>query len=306
MLSPSIQQEILQRLGRIGVTARHAVESLFSGEHRSVHRGLSVEFAGHRPYQPGDDVRHLDWQVYARSDSYDIRVFEEETRLHATLLVDYSGSMGYASQAQGGKKHLMPKIDYARNLAAVLAFLMVRQGDSVGVVIGDEGIRQHVPPASTMGTLHKILHALEDEAVGGDTSLAETIQQTIPHLRRRSMVMVISDCFDHAKPFTQAFQQLRFAGHDVRLLQIVDPEEEYFGLRGNLELRGLEGEAPLRLDADRMRQRYHNTLAAHRAAISKGCRAAGIGFHHTTTATDLLPFLQQVLLGSPATVGQRR
>ena len=291
MLLRQVQEDVLHRLGRVGVAARHAVESLLSGQHRSVHRGLSVEFAGHRPYMPGDDLRHLDWQVYARSDRYDIKVFEEETRLSATIIVDYSGSMSYGSAGTS-------KLDYARMLAATLAFIMVRQGDGVGLVTCDKALRRQLPPGSTMGHLLQILKELEQQEAGGETSLAEVLQDVIPRLRRRSLVILISDCFDHAKPLVQSLQHMRFAGHDVRLFQVVDPKEESFDLRGSWELVGMEGEAPVRLDVDRIRHRYQSTLAAHREAILSGCHAAGVTCNHTTTDADLAMFVVEALTGN--------
>lgn len=134
----TIQEEVLERLGRVGVTARHAVESILAGQHRSIRHGLSVEFAGHRPYQIGDDIRHLDWLVWARTDRYNIKVYEEETRLRATLVVDCSGSMAYGSTG-------IQKLDYARELAACLGFLMARQSDAVGLALVDDHVRELHP-----------------------------------------------------------------------------------------------------------------------------------------------------------------
>ena len=300
MLLRQVHDEVLGRLGRVGIAARHAVESLLSGQHRSVHRGLSVEFAGHRAYQPGDDLRHLDWQVYARSDRYDVKVFEEETRLNATLVVDYSGSMGYGSTGQS-------KLDYARMLAASLAFLMVRQGDAVGLVTCDTGVRQQFPVGATMGHLVSLLAELEEQPVGGETSLGTILESLPGRLNRRSLVILISDCLDHAQPLSRALQALRFAGHDVRIFQVLDPAEQHFAFDGSFEFIGMEGEAPLRLDASRIRKLYQETLNAHREELSAGCHRAGIAFTAASTDEDLAMLLVRALTqGGQAPQGQRK
>lgn len=268
-LQRQVQEEVLERLGRVGVAARQAVESLLAGQHRSVHRGLSVEFAGHRPYQPGDDLRHLDWGVWARTDRYDIRVYEEETRLRALLILDASGSMAYGRSAGA-------KLDYARLLAAVLAVLMVRQGDAVGLAVVDNAVRLNDPPGATMGHLLHLLGRLEGQAAGGETSLGEVLDTLAGRLNRRGLVVLISDCFDDPERLVRSLAHLRHRRQDVRVFQITDGEEETFPFAGTWEFRGLEGEVPLKLDGDRVRSRYRQTLAAHRARLAAGCHAHGV------------------------------
>jgi uncharacterized protein (DUF58 family) len=279
-----IPEEVLQKLGRVSITARHAVESVLTGLHRSVRRGLSVEFAGHREYLPGDDLRHLDWFVFARSDRYDVRQYEEETKLRATLVVDTSGSMAFKSGPQS-------KLDYARGLAAAMGFLMVRQSDSIGLVTCDTEIRAQLPPASTMGHYLNLLDVLERAEPGGETSLAEVLDSLAAHLTRRGLVILLTDAFDDTAKLVRSLHLLRHRKQDVRLFQIIDPAEETFPLHGMIEFMGFEREPRLRLDADRIRDRYQRIFAEHQRRLAEGCHAVGVERDLCRTQEDLAAVL---------------
>jgi uncharacterized protein (DUF58 family) len=285
-LQQEVQEQVLTRLGKVAVAARQAVESVLAGSHRSVRRGLSVEFAGHRPYQPGDDLRRLDWVVWARSDRYDVRVYEEETRLRATLVVDASGSMGYAWP--GGKT----KLDYARMLAAALAFLMVRRSDAVGLVICDTGVRMHLPPASTMGNLLTMLTRLEAVPAGGGTGLGAVLEELAPRLNRRGLVILITDACDDPERLGNALRLLRHRRQDVRLFHLLDPDEDDFPFTGAVEFHGMEGEPKLRIDGDRVRPWYRQARAAHVKRVAELCHASGVQM--VTMRTDGDPALALV------------
>jgi len=282
----NVQEELLERLGNVGIAARHAVESVLSGQHRSLHRGLSVEFVEHRPYQPGDDLRHLDWQVYARTDRYDIRVYEEETRLRATLVVDCSGSMGYG---QSNKLH------YASMLSAALGFVMARQGDAVGLALCDHRIREHIPPRSTMAHLLQILSLLEQTPPGGETALSTVLDDLAVRVKRRGLVLLISDCIDDPDGLVRALRHLRHRKQDVRVFHIIDPDEEAFPFQGTLELVGMEDEPRLKVDGDRIRRRYQEALQMHRQRLEAGCHAAGVQLSHCRTDEDIAMVLHRAL-----------
>ena len=276
----TIQQEVIARLGNLSVTARHAVESILTGQHRSVRRGLSVEFAGHREYLPGDDLRHLDWFVYGRTDRYEIRLYEEETKLRATLVVDASGSMGYGSAGR-------TKLEHALALAAAMGFLMVRQSDAVGLATCDTGVRDHLPPSSTMGHYLNVLDILERTQPGGETSLAGVLDQLAGQLSRRGLVILLTDAFDDVDRLVLALHHLRHRRQDVRLFQILDPVEETFPFRGMMEFVGLEGEPRLKLDGDRIRLLYQRTFDEHRRKLAEGCHVAGVPLQVCRTNEDL-------------------
>jgi uncharacterized protein (DUF58 family) len=287
-LQEAVHREVLERLGTVFVAARQAVESVLSGQHRSVRRGLSVEFAGHRPYQPGDDLRRLDWLVWARSDRFDVRVHEEETRLRATIVVDASGSMGYASGAR-------TKLEFAKLLASSLSFLMVRQSDAVGLAVCDHEVRSHLPPQGAMSHAITVIERLEQVTPGGETALGAVLEQLAPRLVRRGLVILLSDCFDDPERLARALRLLRWRKQDVRVIQVVDPLEETFPFQGVLEFVSLEREPNLRLDADRVRAYYCEALAAHRRRMAEICHALGIQLDAVSTDEDLALALIRVL-----------
>lgn len=287
-LLQTVQQEVIERLGNLSVTARQAVESVLSGQHRSVRRGLSVEFAGHREYQPGDDLRHLDWLVWARSDRYDIRQYEEETKLRATVILDTSGSMGYASDK-------LSKFQYARSLCAALGFLMVRQSDAVGLVTCDTAPREFLPPGSTMGHFLNILAALESAQPGGETSLAPVLDEIAGRITRRGLVILITDAFDDPDALLKSVQYLRFRKQEVRLFQVLDPQEKVFPFKGMTEFIGLEHEPRLKLDGDRVRAHYREVFEAHQERLRSGCHAAGVQLETCWTDEELSAVLIRAL-----------
>ncbi len=284
----SVQQEVIERLGNLSVTARQAVESVLAGQHRSVRRGLSVEFAGHREYQPGDDLRHLDWLVYARSDRYDIRQYEEETKLRATIILDASGSMAY-----GSGKH--SKLEYAQALTAALGFLMIRQSDAVGLVTCDNAVRGFIPPGSTMPHFLNVLGALEKTQPGKETSLAPVLNDIAARLTRRGLVVLVTDAFDDLDAFLRAIQYLRYRKQEVRLFQVLDPHERTFPFQGMVEFIGLENEPRLKLDGDRVRQYYQRVFGEHQKRLNSGCHACGVQLETCWTDEELSTVLIRAL-----------
>ncbi|GDY13097.1 hypothetical protein LBMAG53_19750 [Planctomycetota bacterium] len=281
-----LQEDVLSRLSRVSVAARQAVEHPLAGSHRSLRRGMSVEFAGHRAYQPGDDPRHIDWQLWARTDRLDLRQYEEDARLRATLAVDCSGSMGYGSGA---------KLAFARALAGALGWLLVRSGDAVGLALFDTVLRRELPPRATMGHLVEVLSALENTAPGGETSLGGVLETLAGRLPRRGLVVLISDGLDEPERLLRALRLLRHRRQDVRLFLIADPDEESFPFRGACSFHGLEGEPQLRLDADRARAPYRTAFAEHRRQLTAGCHAAGTVLHPCRSDEDLALLLARAL-----------
>ena len=287
-LFQAVEQEVIERLGNLSITARQAVESILAGQHRSVRRGLSVEFAGHREYQPGDDLRHLDWLVYARSDRFDVRQYEEETKLRATIILDTSGSMGYGSNGK-------TKLAFAQELTAALGFLMLRQSDAVGLVTCDTAIRTQLPPSSTMPHFLNLLSSLEACRPGNETTLAPVLSEIAARLRRRGLVILISDAFDELASFLNAIRYLRHRKQEVRLFQILDPKERAFPFKGMVEFVGLEREPRLKLDGDRVREHYRRVFDEHQAALKSGCHACGAQLETCWTDEELHSVLIRTL-----------
>jgi uncharacterized protein (DUF58 family) len=292
-LAHQVHEEVLARLGGVSVAARQAVEALLAGSHRSVRRGLSVEFAGHRPYQPGDDLRRLDWLVWARTDRHEIRLYEEETRLRATLVVDASGSMAYGSEGRGIGGG--GKLAYARTIAAALGFLMVRSSDAVGLAVVDDRVRLHLPPAGTTGHLLALLDRLADCPAGGETALGPVLARLAPALTRRGLVIVITDGLDDPQRLVLALRELHHRRQDVRLFVVCDPDEQDFPFAGGLEAHGLEGEPAIEVDGDRIRAWYRQALHGHRAALAEGCHAMGARVEWLRTDEDPAAALVRIL-----------
>src|SRR5438874_5236275 len=212
----------LARYGRLSLIARLVVEGFLSGVHKSPYKGFSVEFAEHRQYYPGDEIRHIDWRAFGKTDRYYIKEYEEETNLKAHLLVDASGSMAFKGKNPS-------KFQFAQYVAASLAYLMLHQRDAVGLVIHDTRLRQMVPAKASSKHLLRIIRTLESTRPGGETELAPIWHDLAGHqLRRRGMVVILSDCFDDVDHLVKALRHFRHKRHEVLLFHILAPEEVEF------------------------------------------------------------------------------
>ena len=240
----------LAKFGRLDVVAKLVVEGYMIGQHRSPFKGSSVEFVEHRQYYPGDEIRHIDWRAYGKTGRYYIKEFEEETNLRAYLIVDASGSMGYSGRT-------ISKFVYARYLAACLGYLLISQRDAVGLTLFDTIVRERLEPATSPRRFQQITDALERCQPGAETSLAHVFGQLVTTLKRRSLVIFISDCFDSIEHLTTALQQLRHGRHEVLLFQVLAPEELDFPFTKPTQFRSLELETHRILtDPHRLRQVY--------------------------------------------------
>src|SRR5262245_53930908 len=211
----------LAKYGRLTMIARQIVEGFLTGVHRSPYKAFSVEFAEHRQYFPGDEIRHIDWRVYGKTDRYYIKEFEEETNLKAYLLVDASGSMGYRGQGPS-------KFEYAQYVGASLAYLMLHQLDAVGLMVHDTKVRQLLQPRASSKHLMHLIHTLDQARPGGETSLAPLWHELAGQIKRRGMVVILSDCFDEVGPLLHALRRFRHGRHEVLLFHILAPEEIEF------------------------------------------------------------------------------
>jgi uncharacterized protein (DUF58 family) len=213
-----LNPDIVSRLSRLDLVARLVVEGFMTGLHRSPYHGFSVEFSEYRPYLPGDPVRDIDWKLLGRTDRHYVKLFEEETNLKATLLVDASGSMGYASRK-------MTKIRYAIHLSAALSYLMLIQRDAVGLGIFDTTLRSYLPPRSAFHTLHLLLKTLDAVRCGGDTRISEIFHGMAERIHRRGLIVVLSDLMDDPDQVLSALKHFRHKKHEVVVFHILDPYE---------------------------------------------------------------------------------
>jgi uncharacterized protein (DUF58 family) len=287
MAHPSWHDDILPRLGRISLTARQAVEGFLSGTHRSPRRGQSVEFAGHRPYLPGDDVRRIDWPLWARSDRLDLRLYEEESQLRAVVAVDASGSMAY-----GGDE---AKIDTARTLAAALAAVLSRHGDAVGLAVLGGGVRELVAPSAAPAQLVALLDRLGALQAHGPGGCGEALATLAPRLPRRGLLVLVTDGCEDAASLLRGLRLARARRCDVRLWHLRHTDETEFPFAGDVRFLGLEGEPSLELDADRVRPWYLRAWQAHLAQLAAGCRAAGIELRSFRAGDDVPAAIAEAL-----------
>ena len=268
-------------LGGIEVVARGVVEGFLAGLHRSPFRGFSVEFAEHRPYQPGDEPRYLDWKVLAKRDRLYVKQYEEETNLRATIVLDVSRSMRWT-----GDPRLTPtKLDYATRFAAALSLVLLRQRDATGLIAFDEQVRTVVPPRVRAGQWELLVRALASLTGEGGTAANRALSRVMDLLKRRGLVVFISDLLLDREAALRALRYLRHRGHHVTVFHLMDPAERE--LRGPAEARYVDpesGDAAIATAADLARA-YRTTVERVVAAWRRACRTSGIGYHHITTDT---------------------
>ncbi|QNN20720.1 DUF58 domain-containing protein [Planctomycetales bacterium ZRK34] len=279
-ISDFLTGEDIGRVSRLQVLARQVVEGFTTGLHRSPHKGFSVEFKQHRQYVPGDDLRHVDWKVFGKSDRFYIREYEEETNLRCTILLDASASMAYG----GSRTPDGSKFRYAQRVAAALTYLMLQQADSVGLVTFDTEIRKYIPPRSRPAHLRVLIDELAATKPGGETELGRVFHDLVPMINRRGLVVVLSDCFGDVTSLMKALAHLRHARHEVILMQIWDPDELDFPFRQWTRFDSLEDTSDRQMvDPSHLRAAYMDNLAKFRAELKDGCGRHRIDLAPMTT-----------------------
>jgi len=274
---PFTDPTALARFGRLEVVAKLLVEGDIIGQHKSPFKGASVEFVEHRDYCPGDEIRHIDWRAFGKTGKYYVKEFEDETNLRCCLMVDLSGSMAYGQAT-------LPKIDYARQLAAAFGYLLMAQRDAIGLVTFDRKVRNHLEPGTSPQNYRKLIAALESGKPGRETSIAAVMNQVAPAFKRRSLVVLISDCFDDVDALCESLRRLRHARHEVILMQIVAPEEKEFPFQSPTQFRSLERNQRLLVDPHRLRKIYLRQFAEFQEELSRRCGGMGIDIVQMTTA----------------------
>lgn len=270
MSSPPLNDPTaLARYGHLEVVSRLIVEGFMMGQHKSPFKGSSVEFVEHRQYSPGDEIRHIDWRALGKTGRYYVKEFEEETNLRAYLLVDTSGSMGYSAST-------LSKLDYARLLAGSLAYLLHAQRDAVGMVTFDTQVRERIEPSTNPKVFQMVTAALRSVAPGNETALAGILQNLLPTLKRRSVVVLISDFFDDPKDLQFTLQQFRRSQHEVILIQVLAPEEIEFPFEKPTQFRSLErGSHRMLVDPHRVRKVYLEQFQEFQQQLKALCVATG-------------------------------
>lgn len=272
-----IDPQVLMHIRNLELRARVVVEGFWSGLHRSPYHGFSVEFTEYRQYSPGDDPRYLDWRVFARSDRYFLKRFEDETNLRCHLVVDQSRSMTFTSRGYS-------KAEYAATLAATLAYFLHVQGDAVGLLTFDEQVRGYLPARHRRAHLRRLMLTLEEPAGGRGTDLITPLRRVVEIVRRRGLVVLLSDFLAPLDRLEHALMQLTACGHDVVVFQLLDPAEWTFDFQEPATFEDVESGRTLLVDPGAVRSEYRRQLEAHCAALREACLR--LGHHYARLTTD--------------------
>jgi uncharacterized protein (DUF58 family) len=272
--------EVLARIDSLELIARTVVEGFISGLHRSPHLGFSTDFAEHRQYMPGDDLRHLDWKLLARTDRLYIKKYEGDTNTQVHLLIDSSASMGYASGE-------VTKLQYAQYLASSLAYMNIRQHDPVGLIAFDESVIEHVPPRSVSGHLRTVLGVIDRLQPGRGTLLADQLHRTAELLSRRGIIVLISDMYDEPEGLIRGLEHLRFQGNDVIVFHLMDRQELDFDFNQPVVFEDSETEEQMHVLPDVVRDEYLRAVRSHIEALREGATRNRIDYEVLKTSEPL-------------------
>ena len=272
--------EVLARIESLELIARSVVEGFISGLHRSPYLGFSTDFAEHREYMPGDDLRHLDWKLLARTDRLYIKKYQGDTNSQLHLLVDASASMNYASAG-------VTKLQYAQYLASSLAYLGVRQHDSVGLHVFDEETIEHVPPGARTGHLRTVLGVIERVLPGRGTRLIDQLHRLAELLTRRGIIVLISDLYEEPPSLIEALEHLRFKGNEVVVFHVLDRQELDFDFTEPLVIEDAENEEQIHVLPDELRDEYRRAVRLHIDALREGAARNRIDYEVLRTSEAL-------------------
>jgi uncharacterized protein (DUF58 family) len=276
-----LKPETVSKLKGMELRARMVVEGFIAGLHKSPYHGFSVEFAEHRQYMPGDSIRDIDWKLYAKSDKFFIKQYEEETNLKGYLLLDCSRSMAYHSGAQ------ISKLDYAGMLSGALSYMMLRQRDSVGLVTFDQKIRRYIPPRSKAGHLHVMLKEIADQRPSELTDISHTLHEMAERIKRRGLVIIMSDLLDDAEKIISGLKHFRYNQHEVIVFHILDPRERDFAFGSDALFRDMETGEEITTSPYQIKKDFQKQVKAFAEEIAMACRQSNIDYHPIDTS---MPF----------------
>lgn len=283
----------MEALRRVRLRPRGAAEGTFAGPHRSHFRGTAVEFADYREYSPGDDIRLMDWKVLARTDRHYVRLYDAERNLLTYLVVDTSGSMGFS----GVVETTPSKLEYAARLAAAIGYLVVREGDEVGLSLGNERLDEHLPAGASWLQLGRVLESLDAAKPAGRTDLAAVVGAVFARCRRRGVLAVMSDFLDVSPEFWKAIDLFRRSQFDVMCFQVVHPEEQDLPAVELARFVDAEGAAGrMNAEPDAIREAYRRRFAAFVAGVQAGCVARGCDWYLARTSDSPQEFLRHCFL----------
>lgn len=283
-----INTRTLMQIRSLELRARIVVQGFWNGIHASPYHGFSVEFSEYRQYVPGDDPRYVDWRVYARSDRYYIKKFEDETNLRCHLLIDQSRSMTFGSDD-------WTKAEYAHTLAATLAYFLFQQGDAVGLLSFDEGIRDYLPARNRPGHLRQLMLSLEKPAAGQSTSISKPLERIVELVNKRGLMVLISDLLAPVEELEEKLGRLTASGHDVAVFRILDPREIDFDFEDALLFHDVESEKDLFIEPAAAKRNYLKRFTEHGDAARAICQKLGVDYLPVITDEPLDQVLSNYL-----------
>jgi uncharacterized protein (DUF58 family) len=272
---------VLANLEGLDLQARLVVEGYVAGLHKSPYHGFSVEFAEHREYAQGDDIRHVDWKVWSKTDKYYVKQYEEETNLLTYLLLDVSESMAYASEGQ------VPKLRYAQWVASAIAYLIIQQQDSVGLATFNDRVQRYLRPSGQTSHLKELFHVMDTQPARAKSDLGMIFDDLAERFRRRGIVIVLSDFFDDPARILSGLRHFRHRRHEVVVFHVLDPAELDFPFRSTTLFKGLEDTGDLLTDPYALRRAYQDELASFLNELKQGCQMADIDYVPLRTDADL-------------------
>ncbi|MCS6807328.1 MAG: DUF58 domain-containing protein [Bacteroidota bacterium] len=285
-----LEPRVISRIQGIDLKARLVVEGFITGLHKSPYHGFSIEFAEHRQYMPGDEIKFIDWKVFARTDRYYVKQYEDETNLRCTIILDASASMNYASQGN------IAKFEYACYLAAAMAFLMMKQQDAVGLALYDTDIRTYLPAHSKKSYIQEILRTLGSAVPTRQTGTAPALAQIAERIARRGLVIVLSDFFDDVHAVISALKRFRHSNHEVLAFQILDPRERDFNFGYDALFRDMETGEEMTTQPQHIKAAYTHALKEFTEKLKKHCRERKIDYMLLDTAQPFDVALLQYLI----------
>ena len=290
--SENYDPQVLARISSLKISAMNLVDGLLNGQHRSRHKGSSVEFAEYKDYSPGDEIRHIDWKVAGKTDKYHVKQFEQSTNLKCTILLDASGSMAYLSPNDNG----ISKFDYARNLVAGLSYLFLKQFDAVGLTIFNDQVIKHIPPRSKASHLQHILHGLSTISAEGVTRIEDVLAGLAERLQGRSMLILISDFLTREQNIQKSLKLLSSRGLEVILFQVLHPDELHLPFEGDTVFESLEDDPMVGIDPADIREEYQKTIQDQIDRLKNTSNGLGIDYILMDTSTSLQQALSYYLL----------
>ena len=285
-----LDAKTIERIKRLDVRARLVVEGFMTGPHQSPYHGLAVEFAGHREYAPGDEIKHIDWKLWSRTDRLYIKEYEEETNLTCTLLLDCSKSMRYARTGSRWSK-----FDYAATAAASLAYLMQHQQDAVGLITFYSKIDRSIPARSHLNHFKLLLHELEQTRIRGRTDVGQVFSSLARHTQKRGLIVLISDLLVDLPTLADALQQFRLRRHEILVFQVLHNDELTFPFGDHTLFRSLEGNRQLHTDPRALRRSYLEHLHKYLSDIRGLCGRLGVDYLLMNTKDPLDALLARYL-----------